>query len=185
MAALVNVKVLRLGNQQRGSAAEPRFLIVAFCAEQDIEFATSPLTPEEDPYRTCAAVIEACRGKRQHIAADDAVREPLRGSMLKYRAATWRTQPATMHHQHCSPSFAHGFQNELSQGLLGVNLNHSMQVDMRSIFNNALSMLLEKQVTVTLDGRVRLKRGWVSFSKPFHYEGRQDLNELLSSSSGF
>jgi LEA14-like dessication related protein len=57
----------------------------------------------------------------------------------------------------------------------------SMQVDLHSIFSNALSMLLEKQVTVTLDGRVKLKRGWVSFSKPFHYEGQQDLNALMSS----
>jgi LEA14-like dessication related protein len=56
----------------------------------------------------------------------------------------------------------------------------SMQVDLRSIFNNALSMLLEKQVNVTLDGRVKLKRGWVSFSRPFHYEGKEDLNELMS-----
>jgi LEA14-like dessication related protein len=57
----------------------------------------------------------------------------------------------------------------------------SMQVDLHSIFSNALSMLLEKQVTVTLDGRVKLKRGWVTFSRPFHYEGKQDLNELMNS----
>lgn len=57
----------------------------------------------------------------------------------------------------------------------------SMQVDMHSILSNALSMLLEKQVTVTLDGRVKLKRGWVTFSRPFHYEGKQDLNELMNS----
>ncbi|HEX9512710.1 MAG TPA: LEA type 2 family protein [Puia sp.] len=58
----------------------------------------------------------------------------------------------------------------------------SMQVDLRSILSNALSMLLDKdkQVDVTLDGRVKLKRGWISFSKPFHYDGKQDLNALLS-----
>ena len=58
----------------------------------------------------------------------------------------------------------------------------SMQVDLSSILSNALSLLLNKdrQVNVTLDGRVKLKRGIVSFSRPFHYEGKQDLNELLS-----
>ena len=58
----------------------------------------------------------------------------------------------------------------------------SMQVDLSSILSNALSLLLnkDKQVNVTLDGRVKLKRGIVSFSRPFHYEGKQDLNELLS-----
>lgn len=56
----------------------------------------------------------------------------------------------------------------------------SMQVDLHGILSNALSMLLEKQVNVTLDGRVKLKRGLISFSKPFHYEGKQDLNELMN-----
>jgi LEA14-like dessication related protein len=58
----------------------------------------------------------------------------------------------------------------------------SMQVDLSSILSNALSLLLDKdkQINVTLDGRVKLKKGWVSFSRPFHYEGKQDLNELLS-----
>src|SRR6266851_8211026 len=104
---------------------------MTFGAEQDVEFSTSALTPEEDPYCARAAVVEARGRKRQHVAADDSVREPLGGGMLKYRAATWRTQSATMHHQHCSPSFAHRLQNELSQRLLGVNLDHPMQVDMR------------------------------------------------------
>lgn len=56
----------------------------------------------------------------------------------------------------------------------------SMEIDLRGILNNALSMLLEKKVNVTLDGRVKLKRGIVSFSRPFHYEGKEDLKELMS-----
>ena len=58
----------------------------------------------------------------------------------------------------------------------------SMQVDLRSILSNALSLLLDKdkQINVTLDGRIKLKRGWISFSEPFHYDGKQDLNALLS-----
>lgn len=59
----------------------------------------------------------------------------------------------------------------------------SMQVNLQSIFSNALELLMNKDklVNVTLNGRVKLKRGWVSFSRPFHYEGQQDLNALMSS----
>jgi LEA14-like dessication related protein len=58
----------------------------------------------------------------------------------------------------------------------------SMQVDLSSILSNALSLLLNKDklVNVTLDGKVKLKRGLISFSRPFHYEGKQDMNELMS-----
>jgi len=55
----------------------------------------------------------------------------------------------------------------------------SMQVDMRSIFSNALSMLMEKQATISLDGHVKIKRGLFTFNRPFHYDGKQDLNSLL------
>jgi len=59
----------------------------------------------------------------------------------------------------------------------------SIQVNLQSIFSNALALLMNKDklVNVTLNGRVKLKRGWVSFSRPFHYEGQQDLNALMSS----
>ncbi len=57
----------------------------------------------------------------------------------------------------------------------------NIQVNLQSIFSNALAMFLDKdkQINVTLDGRVKLKRGWVSFSRPFHYEGKQALNSLM------
>ena len=57
----------------------------------------------------------------------------------------------------------------------------TMQVNLQSIFSNALAMFLDKdkQVNVTLDGRVKLKRGWVSFSRPFHYDGKQDLYSFM------
>jgi len=55
----------------------------------------------------------------------------------------------------------------------------SLQVDLHSIFSNALAMLLEKQATISLDGRVKVKRGALTFNRPFHYDGKQDLNSLL------
>ncbi len=60
----------------------------------------------------------------------------------------------------------------------------SLQVDLHSLFSNALAMLLEKQATISLDGRVKIKRGALVFNRPFHYDGKQDLNSLLQG-SGF
>jgi LEA14-like dessication related protein len=61
----------------------------------------------------------------------------------------------------------------------------AMQIDLRNIFSNALQMLIDKQVTVSLDGRVKIKRGMFTFNRPFHYDGKQDLNSLLPSGGGF
>ena len=61
----------------------------------------------------------------------------------------------------------------------------SMSLDLKSIFSNALAVLLNQEATISLDGRVRIKRGMVTFSRPFHYDGKQDLKSLLPSGSGF
>ena len=61
----------------------------------------------------------------------------------------------------------------------------SMQLDLRSIFSNALAVLLNQEATLSLDGRVRIKRGAVTFSRPFHYDGKEDLKSLLPPGSGF
>jgi len=55
----------------------------------------------------------------------------------------------------------------------------TMQLNLQGILGNALQILLEKQVTIVLDGRVYLKRGAIPFSRPFHYEGKEDINALL------
>lgn len=55
----------------------------------------------------------------------------------------------------------------------------TMQLNLQGLLGNALQIFLEKQVRVTLDGRVRLKRGAIPFNRPFHYEGKEDLNALL------
>jgi LEA14-like dessication related protein len=62
----------------------------------------------------------------------------------------------------------------------------ALQVDLKSLFNNALQLLMGKQnATITLDGRVKIKKGMLTFNRPFHYEGRQDLSSLMPSGSGF
>jgi LEA14-like dessication related protein len=55
----------------------------------------------------------------------------------------------------------------------------ALQIDLRSILSNALQMLIDKQTTISLDGRVKIKRGMFTFDRPFHYDGKQDLNSLL------
>jgi LEA14-like dessication related protein len=62
----------------------------------------------------------------------------------------------------------------------------ALQVDLKSLFSNALQLLMgNKNATVTLDGRVRIKKGMFTFNRPFHYEGKQDLSSLMPSGSGF
>ncbi|HVS97165.1 MAG TPA: LEA type 2 family protein [Puia sp.] len=55
----------------------------------------------------------------------------------------------------------------------------AMQVDLQAIMRNALQSLLGGEATVTLDGRVRIRRGMLTFNRPFHYDGKEDLNALL------
>ena len=55
----------------------------------------------------------------------------------------------------------------------------SMQVYLRAIMTNALSALLSREATISLDGHVKVKKGMFTFNRPFHYDGKQDLNALL------
>jgi LEA14-like dessication related protein len=57
----------------------------------------------------------------------------------------------------------------------------SMQLDMQSIYSNALVALLDRQVKIAVDGRVKLRRDGFPFGVPFHYETNLDLNSLLPS----
>jgi len=62
----------------------------------------------------------------------------------------------------------------------------SLQLDLQGLFSNALQLLMGKrEATVDLDGRVRVKRGILTFNRSFHYEGTQDLSILMPSGSGF
>lgn len=55
----------------------------------------------------------------------------------------------------------------------------SMQVDLQAILSNALQAFLSKQATITLDGRVKIKKGMLTFNRPFHYETKEDIQQLL------
>jgi len=55
----------------------------------------------------------------------------------------------------------------------------TMQLNLQGLLGNALQILMEKQVTVILDGKVHLKKGAIPFTRPFHYEGKEDINALL------
>jgi LEA14-like dessication related protein len=55
----------------------------------------------------------------------------------------------------------------------------SLSLDMKAIFSNALSLLQSSTVNVALDGRVKVKKGMMTFNRPFHYESKEDLNALL------
>ncbi|HWB93547.1 MAG TPA: LEA type 2 family protein [Puia sp.] len=60
----------------------------------------------------------------------------------------------------------------------------SMQVDLQAILSNALQAFLSKQATITLDGRIKVKKGMLIFNRPFHYETREDIQQLLQNSMG-
>lgn len=55
----------------------------------------------------------------------------------------------------------------------------AVELDMKSIFSNALSLLQSSKVNVALDGRVKVGKGMINFNRPFHYESKEDLNALL------
>jgi LEA14-like dessication related protein len=55
----------------------------------------------------------------------------------------------------------------------------AVQVDLKSIFSNALALLQSGMVNVSLDGWVKVQKGMMTFNRPFHYESKEDLNALL------
>jgi LEA14-like dessication related protein len=62
----------------------------------------------------------------------------------------------------------------------------TLELDMRGLFGNALQMLMGKrEAAIVVDGRVRVKKGMFTFNRSFHYEGKEDLNSLMPSGSGF
>jgi LEA14-like dessication related protein len=57
----------------------------------------------------------------------------------------------------------------------------SVKINLNSILSNALQSFLNNQVKITIDGKVKLKRGAITVNRPFHYEGAQKLDALLNS----
>ena len=62
----------------------------------------------------------------------------------------------------------------------------TVQLEMRGLFSNALQMLMGKrEAAVIVDGKVKVRKGMFTFNRSFHYEGKEDLNSLMPSGSGF
>ena len=55
----------------------------------------------------------------------------------------------------------------------------TLQIDLQSIFSNALQILLDREVKIRMDGKAWLKRSGIPFSVPFHYEGKQPLDSFI------
>jgi LEA14-like dessication related protein len=60
----------------------------------------------------------------------------------------------------------------------------AMQVDLQSVLSNALQSFFSKKATITLDGRVKIKKGMVLYNRPFHYEDQEDIQQLLQNGIG-
>lgn len=55
----------------------------------------------------------------------------------------------------------------------------TLAVDMKKLFRNSLTAILNKEVTIKLEGRAKLGKGFVLINYPIRYEGKQDLESLL------
>lgn len=51
-----------------------------------------------------------------------------------------------------------------------------VDVDMKNILKNSLSLLLHNEVLIGARGTTRIGRGGIFVTVPFHYEGKQKLN---------
>lgn len=60
----------------------------------------------------------------------------------------------------------------------------AMQVDLQAILSNALQSLFSKKATITLDGRVKIRKGMLIYNRPFHYEDQEDIQQLLQNGMG-
>ncbi|MCW3114890.1 MAG: type 2 family protein [Segetibacter sp.] len=52
----------------------------------------------------------------------------------------------------------------------------SMQVNMKGLFKNSLSILFNKEVTIGAKGTTRVGKGGFYVTVPFSYEGKQKIN---------
>jgi LEA14-like dessication related protein len=55
----------------------------------------------------------------------------------------------------------------------------ALNADLQHIFSNAIQVFLANTVKITLDGKVKLKKGIFSFKRHVHYEVNQPLSSLL------
>jgi hypothetical protein len=51
-----------------------------------------------------------------------------------------------------------------------------MKVDMKQLFTNALSLLVNNEIDVKVNGTIRLGKSGVYFSMPVNYAGKQTID---------
>ena len=54
-----------------------------------------------------------------------------------------------------------------------------LAIDMKYILKNSLAAYLNKEVMVKVEGKARVGKGFIFINYPIHYEGKQNLAELL------
>jgi len=54
-----------------------------------------------------------------------------------------------------------------------------LNVDMSHLLKNSLTAFLNKEVLIRIEGNARLGKSFLFINYPIHYEGQQDLGELL------
>ena len=55
----------------------------------------------------------------------------------------------------------------------------SIKLDLKNLLSNALQLFMSKQVKITLEGKAKLKRGVIPFSRHFHFEVNQPMDSLM------
>jgi LEA14-like dessication related protein len=54
-----------------------------------------------------------------------------------------------------------------------------LRLNLKSLLGNAMQILLTRQVKITLDGKIKIKRGLLPVKKRFHYEVNQRIDSLM------
>ena len=60
--------------------------------------------------------------------------------------------------------------------LSNFTLPATMQVNMKGLFSNTISILFNKEVTIGAKGTTRVGKGGFYVTVPFNYEGKQKIN---------
>lgn len=59
----------------------------------------------------------------------------------------------------------------------------TLDVDMKKVLSNTLTLLLSNEVTLKIDGTARIGKSGITINYPLKYEGKQKLSDLLGQSS--
>lgn len=59
----------------------------------------------------------------------------------------------------------------------------TLEVDMKKVLSNTLTLLLSNEVTLKIDGTARIGKSGITINYPLKYEGKQKLSDLLGQSS--